>query len=91
MPADLPILEFTAPAEWERWLEAEHQREDGVWLKFAKKGSGITTVVYAEALDVALCFGWIDGQVKRLDSDYYLQRFTPRRKRSSTPSTRSAS
>ena len=51
-------------------------------MKFAKKGTGVTTVTYAEALEVALCYGWIDAQVKRLDETYYLQRFTPRRKRS---------
>ena len=51
-------------------------------MKFAKKGSGATTVTYAEALEVALCYGWIDAQVKRFDETYYLQRFTPRRKRS---------
>ena len=55
---------------------------DGVWVKFAKKGSGVETVVYAEALDVALCYGWIDSQVLRYDERFYLQKFTPRRSRS---------
>jgi uncharacterized protein YdeI (YjbR/CyaY-like superfamily) len=77
-----PILVFASEAEWESWLDREHERSDGVWLKFAKKGSGATTVVYAEALDVALCYGWIDSQVKTYDERFYLQRFTPRRERS---------
>jgi uncharacterized protein YdeI (YjbR/CyaY-like superfamily) len=77
-----PILEFASEAEWEAWLDAEHASSDGVWVKFAKKGSGVETVVYAEALDVALCYGWIDSQVARLDERFYLQKFTPRRSRS---------
>jgi uncharacterized protein YdeI (YjbR/CyaY-like superfamily) len=77
-----PILAFASQAEWEAWLDAEHQASDGVWIKFAKKGSGVETVVYAEALDVALCYGWIDSQVRSVDERFYLQRFTPRRARS---------
>jgi uncharacterized protein YdeI (YjbR/CyaY-like superfamily) len=77
-----PILQLASPEEWEAWLDAEHASSDGVWLKFAKKGSGVTTVVYAEALDVALCFGWIDSQVMALDERFYLQKFTPRRSKS---------
>lgn len=77
-----PILAFASQAEWEAWLDAEHRASEGVWLKFAKKGSGVETVVYAEALDVALCYGWIDSQVARLDERFYLQKFTPRRARS---------
>ena len=82
MPGDYPQLELSGQDDWQAWLDANHESSDGVWLMFAKKASGITTVNYAEALDVALCFGWIDGHVKRLDDDYYLQKFTPRRKRS---------
>jgi uncharacterized protein YdeI (YjbR/CyaY-like superfamily) len=77
-----PIVAFATQAEWEAWLEAEHAISDGVWLRFAKKGSGVASVVYAEALDVALCFGWIDSQARSLDERFYLQRFTPRRSRS---------
>jgi uncharacterized protein YdeI (YjbR/CyaY-like superfamily) len=77
-----PILTLASEAAWEAWLDAEHATSDGVWLKFAKKGSGVETVVYAEALDVALCYGWIDSQVSRLDGRFYLQKFTPRRARS---------
>jgi uncharacterized protein YdeI (YjbR/CyaY-like superfamily) len=77
-----PILAFASQAAWEAWLDAEHAASDGVWLKFAKKGSGVETVVYDEALDIALCYGWIDSQVLRYDEDFYLQKFTPRRSRS---------
>jgi uncharacterized protein YdeI (YjbR/CyaY-like superfamily) len=70
---------FDSPAAWESWLAEQHAESDGVWLKIAKKGSGVTGVSYAEALDVALCYGWIDGQKGRLDDDYWLQRFTPRK------------
>ena len=77
-----PVLAFASQDEWEAWLDAEHASSDGVWVKFAKKGSGVETVVYAEALDVALCYGWIDSQVMTLDERFYLQKFTPRRSRS---------
>ena len=79
---DLRIVEFETPEAWERWLQRHGGSVAGVWLKFAKKGTGMRTVVYAEALEVALCFGWIDGQASRYDETYYLQRFTPRGKRS---------
>lgn len=77
-----PTLAFATPAAFERWLSRHYEDQQGVWLKFAKKGSGIQSIVYAEALDVALCYGWIDAQVRRFDDDWYLQRFTPRRARS---------
>ena len=80
--AEQPVLSFATPSELEAWLGEHAEDSDGIWLKFAKKGSGIRSVVYPEALESALCHGWIDGQVKRLDDDYYLQRFTPRRARS---------
>ena len=82
MAADPPIRAFRTRAAWEKWLESHHADEAGIWMKFAKKGTGVTTVTYAEALEVALCYGWIDAQVKRLDEVYYLQRFMPRRPRS---------
>jgi uncharacterized protein YdeI (YjbR/CyaY-like superfamily) len=78
----LPQLAFASAAEWEAWLESNHDSSEGVWLKIAKKGSGIATVTIAEALDVCLCFGWIDSRREALDDDYYLQRYTPRRPRS---------
>jgi uncharacterized protein YdeI (YjbR/CyaY-like superfamily) len=83
MPKDeLPTIAFPSRADWESWLEANHAAADGVWIKFAKKASGIETVSYVEAVEAALCFGWIDGQAKSLDEQWYLQRFTPRRPRS---------
>ena len=79
---DLPILEVSDSAAWARWLGANHARAAGVWLKIAKKGSPTPTVTQAQAIDEAVCFGWIDGQVGRYDAHFYLQRFTPRRPRS---------
>jgi uncharacterized protein YdeI (YjbR/CyaY-like superfamily) len=75
-------LAFASAAAFEAWLAERHATSDGLWIKFAKKGSGIPTVVYAEAVEASLRYGWIDGQVKRLDDDHYVQRFTPRRARS---------
>jgi uncharacterized protein YdeI (YjbR/CyaY-like superfamily) len=80
--SELPIIEASDQTAWRAWLEANHSSQDGVWLKFAKKGSPTATVSYAEALEEALCFGWIDGQARRHDEHFYLQRFTPRRARS---------
>jgi uncharacterized protein YdeI (YjbR/CyaY-like superfamily) len=78
----LPVLSFAAVLEWEEWLGEHHDTSGGLWLKIAKKGSGITTISYAEALDGALCFGWIDGQKAAFDERFWLQRFTPRGPRS---------
>jgi uncharacterized protein YdeI (YjbR/CyaY-like superfamily) len=78
----LPILEFRDQPAWESWLDANHVTTTGVWLKFAKKNSGAQTINYAQALEIALCYGWIDGQVGRYDETYYLQRFTVRTSRS---------
>jgi uncharacterized protein YdeI (YjbR/CyaY-like superfamily) len=79
---DLPILEVADSAAWASWLGANHAGAAGVWLKIAKKGSPTPTVTQAQAIDEAVCFGWIDGQVGRYDEHFYLQRFTPRRPRS---------
>ncbi len=79
---DLPIIPFASREAWEAWLEEQHATSDGLWLKIAKKGSGFETVSYAEALEVALCYGWIDGQKASFDENYWLQRFTPRKPRS---------
>lgn len=73
---------FVSRAEWEGWLESNHTGIDGIWLRFPKKGTGLPTVDLVEAIEVALCFGWIDGQRKGLDDTHYLQKFTPRRARS---------
>lgn len=74
-----PVLAFPSQAAWENWLAAASASSSGVWLKLAKKGCAEATVSYGEALDAALCFGWIDGQKRPLSDDYWLQRFTPRR------------
>jgi len=79
---DLEILPFASGEAWERWLHEHHETAPGVWIRFAKKGSGVPTVTYLDALRVALRFGWIDGQARSLDERFYLQRFTPRRARS---------
>ncbi len=80
MPRDeLPVLGFANQAAWESWLDEHHGLSAGIWLKIAKKGSGVDTVSYADALEVAICFGWIDGQKGSLDESYWLQRFTPRK------------
>jgi uncharacterized protein YdeI (YjbR/CyaY-like superfamily) len=79
---DLPTLEFPDRAGWERWLDANHESSGGVWLKIAKKGSGATTVTYAEALEDAIRHGWIDGQKAPGDGTFWLQRFGPRGPRS---------
>jgi uncharacterized protein YdeI (YjbR/CyaY-like superfamily) len=81
MAEDLPIKLFADPGELEAWLEETHDSSDGVWLKIAKKGAGVTSVTYGEALELALCFGWIDSQKRGFDERYFLQRFTPRRPR----------
>jgi uncharacterized protein YdeI (YjbR/CyaY-like superfamily) len=79
---ELPILSFASAAEWEGWLEREHERAAGLWLSIAKRGAPRAGVSYSDALDVALCFGWIDGQKRALDAHHWLQRFTPRSARS---------
>jgi uncharacterized protein YdeI (YjbR/CyaY-like superfamily) len=75
---DLPILPFASRKKWADWLAKQHDKSAGVWLELAKKDSGIASVTYDEALDVALCYGWIDGQKKGFDEQYWLQKFTPR-------------
>ena len=80
--AEQPVLFFASPADLEVWMGVHGEESDGIWLKFARKDSGIESVVYAEAVEIALSHGWIDGQAKRLDDHHYLQRFTPRRPRS---------
>jgi uncharacterized protein YdeI (YjbR/CyaY-like superfamily) len=78
LPDDLPVIPFVDAAAWEAWLIA-NAASKGLWLKIAKKDSGIATVTYDQALEVALCHGWIDGQKRGFDGDCFLQRFTPRR------------
>jgi uncharacterized protein YdeI (YjbR/CyaY-like superfamily) len=80
--SELPVIAFVSIKNWQTWLAKEHARSSGVWLKIAKKNTGIKTVTYAEALEVALCYGWIDGQKGSFDGEYFLQKFTPRRPKS---------
>jgi uncharacterized protein YdeI (YjbR/CyaY-like superfamily) len=77
-----PTLSFDSQASWETWLADHHPESKGVWLKIAKKETGIPSVNYAEALESALCYGWIDGQKAALDGQYWLQKFTPRGRKS---------
>jgi uncharacterized protein YdeI (YjbR/CyaY-like superfamily) len=75
---ELPTLQFDSDEDWRRWLAEHHDVSPGLWIKFAKKSAAITTVNHDEALETAICFGWIDGQVKPLDDTFFRQRFTPR-------------
>ncbi len=76
---NLQIVSFPSREAWAAWLEEQHAVSGGVWLAIPKKGGGETGVSYPEALEVALCYGWIDGQKGKLDDRFWLQRFTPRR------------
>ena len=75
---DLPLLPFENKKRWTDWLAKQHDKSAGVWLKLSKKDSGIPSITYEEALDVALCYGWIDGQKKGFNDKFWLQKFTPR-------------
>jgi uncharacterized protein YdeI (YjbR/CyaY-like superfamily) len=77
-----PTIAFESRAAFRAWLEDHQDDQDGIWLKLAKAGSGIASITYPEAVDIALCFGWIDGLKRPFDESYWLQRFTPRRPRS---------
>ena len=79
---DAPTIAFASASVWQEWLAVNHALSDGIWLRIFNKESGEKTVTYAAALDEALCYGWIDGQKKKLDSDSWIQKFTPRRARS---------
>jgi uncharacterized protein YdeI (YjbR/CyaY-like superfamily) len=79
----LEVLTFADAAEFESWLADYHDKRDGVWLRIAKKGSGARSINAAEALEVALCFGWIDSHRKSVDESHFVQKYSPRRPRSS--------
>lgn len=80
---EIPIISFTSPKQWKDWLASNFATSsNGIWLRIFKKDSGQTTITYEEALDEALCFGWIDGQKKSYDEKSWLQKFTPRRSKS---------
>jgi len=80
---DLSIMSFETQQDWEAWLKENHAETKGIWLKIAKKEARTSSVSYAEALDSALCYGWIDGQKAAFDDKYWLQKFTPRTAKSS--------
>jgi uncharacterized protein YdeI (YjbR/CyaY-like superfamily) len=82
LPTDLPVLEFADQAAFEAWLETEHDKAPGAYVKIAKKSAGVPSVTWAELVESMLCFGWIDGRSNRLDDRFWLQRITPRRARS---------
>ena len=81
-PIELPTLPFESKKKFTEWLAKNHAKSAGVWMKLAKKATGIPSVTYAEAVEVALCYGWIDGQAGSFDEQYFLQKFTPRRPKS---------
>ena len=78
----LKILSFKSAGDWKKWLEKNHAKSMGIWLRLFKKGSGVASVTYDEALDEALCYGWIDSLLQKYDEKSYLQKFTPRRPKS---------
>lgn len=82
MKAEYETRAFVSAADWRQWLDEHHADTDGIWMRIYKKASRVETVTYAEALDEALCFGWIDGQKKKYDELSFVQKFTPRRKAS---------
>jgi uncharacterized protein YdeI (YjbR/CyaY-like superfamily) len=82
MTDDLVVKSFATPDAFREWLEKNHAKSKGLWIRYYKKAAGIPSIVYRQALDEALCFGWIDGQLKSEGEDSYLQRFTPRRPKS---------
>jgi len=79
---DIPVLEWKTQKAFERWLAKHHEREEGIWIKFAKKASAAKTLSYEEAREAAIIWGWIDGLINKWDDDYCIRRFTARRKRS---------
>ena len=81
-PVEVPTLPFVTQSAWIKWLDKHHATSPGVWIRFAKKASGIRSISYAEALDVALCYGWIDSQRKGYDETTFIQKFTRRGARS---------
>jgi uncharacterized protein YdeI (YjbR/CyaY-like superfamily) len=82
MKLDYPLKKFATARAFEQWLARNHAKAHGVRIQMARKSSGIRSITYAEALEVALCYGWIDGQAKSMDDEWFSQRFTPRRARS---------
>ena len=80
--SEFKTLPFLSPKKFEAWLSKNHKKEPGLWIRFYKKDSKKKSITYAEALDIALCYGWIDGQSKSYNSQSWIQKFTPRRAKS---------
>jgi uncharacterized protein YdeI (YjbR/CyaY-like superfamily) len=79
---EMQVISFASSEEWRKWIEENHTKSNGVWLRLFKKDSDEKTVTYAEAVEEALCYGWIDGQKNKYDAESYIQKFTPRRPKS---------
>jgi uncharacterized protein YdeI (YjbR/CyaY-like superfamily) len=79
---DTPVFLFKNTTEWEQWLAKNHDKFPAIWIKFARKNSGAASISYDEVLEVALCYGWIDGLINKYDEVYYVTRFTPRKAKS---------
>jgi len=77
-----PVLSFATAAAFEAWLDEHHADGTGLWLKFAKQNRGIDSIGFDEALEVAMCFGWVDSKMRRVDDDYYVLRYQPRKPKS---------
>ncbi len=88
---DLPVVAFKSQEAWHEWLASQPPDSKGLWLKLAKKSAGVAGVLKSEAIDTALCHGWIDGQLDSFDDKYWLIRFTPRRSRQQMVRTKSHS
>jgi uncharacterized protein YdeI (YjbR/CyaY-like superfamily) len=82
MDENLPVASFESRDAWEAWLDEHHAISDGLWMRLAKKGSDAPTISLPTAVEVALCYGWIDGKARRIDADYWMLKFTPRRPKS---------
>ena len=82
MSEDIQIISFKSTNQWASWLDRNHSKSNGIWIRFFKKAAAEKTINHAEALDIALCYGWIDGQAKAYDEKSWLQKFTPRRAKS---------
>ena len=81
-PTELPLLPFASQQDFNNWLAENHDKSDGLWLKLAKKGTNVPSIMYDEAVETSLCYGWIDSQKKGFDESFWLQRFTPRKAKS---------
>jgi uncharacterized protein YdeI (YjbR/CyaY-like superfamily) len=81
-PDQSEVLQFSAAQGWVEWLSKNHGKSSGVWLRFFKKQSGVPSLTHAEALEAALCYGWIDGQLKKADAASWIRKFSPRRPKS---------